>query len=131
MPLRIKIPARDKLMINGAIVENGAVSTTLIFHNRCDILRRKEIMQESEADTPARLVYYTLQCAYMFEDARGRFLELCGNFIDEYLQAAPSAVAITSEIQGLIKEGRLYNALKKANNLIAHEAERLGLADLR
>ncbi len=127
MPLRIKLPANDKLIINGAVLENGGDSTILVVHNRADILRRKEIMQEEDAKTPARMVYYSLQCAYMFEEMRGDYLQSCLRYLDSYLQAAASATSIVVEIKEMIAAGQLYRALKKSHELIKHESVRLGI----
>ncbi len=126
MPLRIKLPANDKLIINGAVLENGGDATILVVHNRADILRRKEIMQEEDAKTPARLVYYSLQCAYMFEDMRADYLNICGKYLESYLQAAKSAEALITEIKDMIAVGQLYRALKRSHELIKHESVRLG-----
>ncbi len=126
MPLRIKLPANDKLIINGAVLENGGDATILVVHNRADILRRKEIMQEEDAKTPARLVYYSLQCAYMFEDMRADYMNLCNKYLDSYLQAASSAAPLIEEIRGMLAMGQLYRALKRSHELIKHESVRLG-----
>ena len=49
MPLRLKLPHGDRIIVNGAVLENGSEATMLVFHNHADILRRKEIMQEADA----------------------------------------------------------------------------------
>ena len=56
MPLRIKLPAKEKIIINGAVIENAGEATTIILHNRVDILRRTEVWTEQDALTPARRV---------------------------------------------------------------------------
>ena len=126
MPLRIKLPANDKLIINGAVLENGGDSTILVVHNRADILRRKEIMQEEDAISPARMVYYSLQCAYMFEDMRAEYLKSCLRYLDSYIEAAASAAPLISEIKEMIAAGQFYRALKRSHELIKHESIRLG-----
>ena len=125
MPLRIKMPAYDRLMINGAVVENSGVATTLVFHNQCDILRQKEIMQEDEATTPARRVYYTLQCAYMFEDDRDKYTDYCEQFLTDYATAAPSSSELIEQIRTLLRKHKFYHALQHVTRLMEHESERL------
>lgn len=128
MPLRIKLPSHDRIIINGAVLENAGDSTTLVVHNRVDILRRKEVMAEEEATTPARRVYYALQCAYMFDEDRSRYITLALEFLSQYRDAAPSSADIVAKIADEIGEGRLYGSLKATNDLIEHEAERLKVA---
>ncbi len=125
MPLSIKLPAHDKIIINGAVVENTGDPTTIVLHNRADILRRKEVMGEEQATTPAKRVYYTIQCAYLFELERDKYLELCENFLKEYLEAAPSAQSIVTKIRKNIVEERYYSALRAVQKLITHETERM------
>ena len=128
MPLRIKLPSHDRIIINGAVLENAGDATTLIVHNRVDILRRKEVMAEGEATTPARRIYYSLQCAYMFDEERSRYITHALEFMKQYRDAAPSSANIIAEIAEEIEEGRLYGALKATNGLIDHENERLSVA---
>ncbi len=125
MPLRIKLPSKEKIIINGAVIENAGEATTIVFHNRVDILRRKEVMAEQDANTPARRVYYALQCAYLFDNERDTYLDLYRLFAKEYQEAAPSSGEIFSTIQGLISVEKYYDALRKTQDLIDHETERL------
>ena len=52
MPLRIKLPSKERIIINGAVLENAGEATTIILHNHADILRRKEVMSEADAKVP-------------------------------------------------------------------------------
>ncbi|MCR9220795.1 MAG: flagellar biosynthesis repressor FlbT [Alphaproteobacteria bacterium] len=125
MPLRIKLPAKERIIVNGAVIENAGDATTIVLHNRADVLRRKEVMSEAEASSPARRVYYALQCAYMFDEERPRYAQHARQFLHQYLEAAPSAGELAEKIEGLIAEGKLYNALRATQSLIEHEDERL------
>ncbi|MEQ8442058.1 MAG: flagellar biosynthesis repressor FlbT [Alphaproteobacteria bacterium] len=124
MPLRIKLPSKERIIINGAVLENAGEATTIIVHNRADILRRKEVMSEADAQSPARRVYYALQCAYMFEDERPRYKQVAMEFLSQYEAAAPSAGELTATIREETENDRLYNALRSAHRLIEHEVER-------
>ena len=126
MPLRIKLPAKERIIVNGAVIENAGDATTIVLHNRADVLRRKEVMSESEATTPARRVYYALQCAYMFDEERPRYAEHARQFLHQYLDAAPSAASVAEKIEKLIDADKLYNALRATQDLMDHESERLG-----
>lgn len=125
MPLRIKLPSKEKLIINGAVIENSGEATTIILHNRVDILRRKEVMSEEEANSPARRVYYSLQCAYLFDNDRPRYLDLYRQFSSDYREAAPSADVILAEVDALVDAEKFYDALRKTQELMDHEADRL------
>ena len=125
MPLRIKLPAKEKIIINGAVLEHAGEATTIVLHNRVDILRRKEVMAEKDAITPARRVYYTLQCAYLFEEERAGYLKLFDQFATDYAEAAPSAASILEAVRACVAAEHFYEALRETQKLIAHENERL------
>ncbi|MBO6861804.1 MAG: flagellar biosynthesis repressor FlbT [Alphaproteobacteria bacterium] len=124
MPLRIKLPSKERIIINGAVLENAGEATTIVLHNRADILRRKEVMSEQDAQSPARRVYYALQCAYMFEDERPKYRQMAVEFLQQYESAAPSAGDVVKKIRSEIEKGSLYNALRATHPLIEHETER-------
>ena len=66
MPLKLDFKAGEKLVINGAVVENVGGNAKLLVHNESAIIREKEILTQAETNTPAARVYFALQCAYMF-----------------------------------------------------------------
>ena len=55
MPLKLTLKPEEKVVINGAVLANGPSKTTLSIENSAIILRQKDIMQESDATTPAQL----------------------------------------------------------------------------
>ena len=121
MPLKIELKSGDKIFINGAVIENGGQNASLVLFNEATIMREKEVLNESSAITPASRVYYTLQCAYLFKDARDKYLRSYDKFLDDYLTACPSAIEIGDEIRRNVSEGRIYKGLKEAQKLITHE----------
>ena len=125
MPLQIKLSAGDKIIINGAVLQNGGPPLTLLIHNRADILRRKEVMSEDQANTPAKRAYYCLQCAYLFEDQREEFLAKFSQFMQDYMRAAPSVIGLSEEVFEKLEEDRYYDALRSMRRVIEHENVRL------
>lgn len=123
MPLLIDFKSGDKLIINGAVIENGGASTKLLVHNQSAILREKEILSEADTQTPAARVYFALQCAYIFPAKRQDYLRLFENFLTDYLNACPSAKDIGAEIRKHVQAGNLYKGLRSAQKLLAHERE--------
>lgn len=122
MPLKIDFKAGDKMVINGAVVENVGPNTKLLIHNESAILREKEVLSVADTTTPASRVYFALQCAYIFPQKKDEYIEVFHKFLKEYVQACPSAKAIAEEIEKEAAESRIYRALKKTHKLIAHEA---------
>ena len=75
-----------------------------------------------DSDTPARKIYLALQLMYLSQDIGGHHETYFG-LVQEFLGAAPSALAIVAEINNRILNGELYKALKAAKRLIAYEQE--------
>lgn len=125
MPLTLKLKNGQKVIVNGAVIENSGPPATIVVHNNANILRDKDVMTEQEAKSPASLVYYALQCAYLFEDNRPEFLTQFEQLLRDYVGAAPSATPIALEILTMASDGDLYGALRTARKLREHEEERL------
>ena len=97
MPLKLDFKAGEKLVINGAVVENVGGNAKLLVHNESAIIREKEILTQAETNTPAARVYFALQCAYMFEDERVRYRQMALELLNQYENAAPSGAPMTTE----------------------------------
>jgi flagellar protein FlbT len=123
VPLLIDLKNGDKIIINGAVLENSGNNTKLLVHNKVPILREKEVLSEDDARTPASRVYFALQCAYIFPSERADYLKAFRGFVDDYAAAAPTAEAITNQIKAFVEKEELYRALKAAQKLIKHESD--------
>ncbi len=123
MPLKLDFKAGDKMIINGAVVENIGNNASLLIHNEAAILREKEILSEAETATPAARVYFALQCAYMFPEKKEHYISIFRQFLNDYVTAAPSAKELGDKIAGHVDNKKYYNALKLTQKLIGHEIQ--------
>ncbi|MBT3359240.1 MAG: flagellum biosynthesis protein FlbT [Rhodospirillales bacterium] len=123
MPLKIEIKTGDKIIINGAVMENDGPTAKFLVHNRCAILREKEVMAEEESNTPASRIYFALQCAYIFPHKKNEYLELFGKYVQDYLTASPSSGPILDKILEEVTHDRLYQGLRAAQKLLEHEGQ--------
>ncbi len=123
MPLSIPLPAGAKVIINGAVIQNsGSANITLTVHNKANILRDKDVLTHAEANSPAKEVYYAVQNAYLFEGNRGEWENIAYSLLDRHQAGVPDAAEVVEHIRGLMREDKLYNALRASRRLIAHEA---------
>ncbi len=123
MPLKLDFKSGDKLIINGAVVENIGSNAKILIHNESAILREKEILSVADTPTPASRVYFALQCAYMFPHKKDEQIGLFTEFLKEFVTACPSTKPIADEIEKLVAEDKIYKALKQTQKLIAHQAK--------
>ena len=123
MPLAINLRPNERLIVNGVVIQNSAAGAKLLIHNNAAVLREKDIISEQNANTPARRIYFAIQCRYLFPGKDETYLPLVHQFIEEFAAAAPSTSALVDEIRRHVDEGQFYQALKSAKQLIAREQE--------
>ncbi len=123
MPLTINLRPKERLIVNGVVIENSGQSAKLLVHNTAALLREKDILTEEQANSPARRIYFAIQCEYLFPGKEAVLLPIIYKFITEFAAAAPSSTALVRQITELIEKRDWYHALKTAKQLIAREQE--------
>ncbi len=123
MPLTINLKPGEKLIVNGVVVQNSHHAAKLLIHNEAALLRQKDIIAEPEANTPARRIYFAIQCQYLFPNKSDVYLPLIHQFSKEFSEAAPSTLPLVQKITEEVNAGQLYQALKSARQLISREQE--------
>ncbi len=116
------------MVVNGAPIRFRTKSRIeLTAHAR--FLFGKQIMPPAEADTPARKIYFALQCAYIgTEEERPRGLESARELSQNFKAATTSALAreILDRALAAAEANQCYAALKLARRIIRHEDAVLG-----
>src|ERR1700733_274488 len=123
MPLTINLQPRERLIVNGVVIENSGQAAKFIVHNNAALLREKDILTEAQATTPARRIYFAIQCEYLFPGKETLFLPIIYEFLRQFSEAAPSTAALVGEIHDFVDGRELYRALKSARQLIQREQE--------
>lgn len=124
MALIIDLKPGEKILIGTAVITNDQQRTRLHIAGEAPILREKDVLQEDEADTPCKKVYFLVQCMYLARNPREyhpKYFEM----LKIIQQAAPSTSIFFMRINEQIIQGHYYKALREAKDLIAHETELL------
>lgn len=127
MALIIDLKPGEKILVGSAVLTNDTQRTRLHISGDTPILREKDIMQESEATSPCKKVYFMLQCMYLARNPREyhpKYFEL----LKMIQEAAPSTSIFFLKINGQIIQGHYYKALREARDLITHEEELIASA---
>ena len=111
------------MIIDGAVVTNGANRSELYIENSVPILRQKDILGEKEANSPARRIYLAIQLMYIDEANLEIHHKTYWKLVQDLIQAAPSATPLIDRISDRILKGQYYQALKATKNLIEYEEE--------
>ena len=128
MALVISLKPNEKLIISGAVIQNGDLQTRFRVENTVSVLREKDILKENEADTPAKRLYFLIQLVYIDEPDRAGYERHFWAGIREFIQAAPSAGRLIHDICDSFLDKQYYRSLKAAKKLIQYESRLLSRA---
>ncbi|MDE2227930.1 MAG: flagellar biosynthesis repressor FlbT [Alphaproteobacteria bacterium] len=123
MPLTINLKPREKLILNGVVIENSGPMAKILIHTNAALLREKDVLPEEKATTPARRIYFAIQCQYLFAGKADLFFATIDQQLKAYAEAQPESRGMLAEIRRLLAEDQFYRALKTAKLLIQNEEE--------
>ena len=123
MTLKISLKPGEKIIISSAVVTNGKMKSDLSIENKVPILREKDIMKESDADTPCRKIYFVIQLMYIDEENVVEYHKTYWELAKDVLAAAPSTLGLIDPISRHILNGEYYKALKLTRKLTDYEEE--------
>lgn len=130
MALIIDLKPEEKILIGSAVITNDKQRTRLHISGETPILREKDVMQEEEASTPCRKVYFLIQCMYLARNPREyhpKYFEL----LKMIQNAVPSTSVYFARINAQIVQGHYYKALRDARELVTHEDELLEASGIK
>jgi flagellar protein FlbT len=123
--LVIRLRPREKVLVNGVMLENGDRRARLRVHtNDANILRFRDAMHPSDANTPAKRLYYIAQLVVAGDAAQEEVqkellpgLEALRQAFGEKLcrDALDAAIAAT-------REGKFYNVMRQLSRVLPQEA---------
>ena len=127
MALKLTLKPRERFVINGAVVVNGERRSHLLIQNNVSILREKDVMQEGDASTPVRRIYFAIQMLYLDDSNSAAYLQLFERRLDEFLGAIKDreARAQCANILADVQKGSYYRALSTCKKLFPFEEARL------
>src|SRR6476660_10005302 len=124
MALKVELRPNERILIGESVITNCNQRSWLLIEGASPILREKDILTSSRADTPAKRIYLAVQLMYTSRDPRAHH-EVYFALVRDIVQAAPSTFPYVETINNRILTGDLYKALKEARNLIEYERELL------
>ncbi len=124
MALVIDLKPGEKILIGNAVITNDTQRTRLHIAGKAPIIREKDVMQEEDADTPCKRIYFLVQCMYLSNNPE-EYHEKYFNMVGEIQKASPTSSIFFMQINDQIINGTYYKALKLSKQLIEHERELL------
>ena len=128
MPLKLSLKPGEKFVLNGAVVQNGDRRGVLVLQNKASVLREKDIMQEEDANTPARRVYFPVMMMYLDENNADRYYDEFVLRLTEFMSVIsnPAVLAECVNISRHCMGREFYKALMLCRKIMDYEDERLG-----
>lgn len=125
MPLKVNIKPGEKFVVNGAVMVAGNKGASLVLQNEATILLGKDIMQEEDANTPAKRIYFAILLMYLDEPGRKTYYATFMNLIEDFMDATTFAEVRKTLLHIVqdVNSGRYYRALKTCKALINYESE--------
>lgn len=127
--LKITLKPGEKIYINGAVVKVDR-KVALEFLNDVHFLLENHVLQPEDATTPLRQLYFIVQVMLMTPDgageARGMFRRSLTLLLDSF--ADEQVLSSLKDIDRLVGEGQVYEALKAIRTLYRAEDAILGAA---
>ena len=130
MSLKVELKPHERLIVGNCVITNSDQRTRLFIDGKAPVLREKDILSASTADSPAKRVYFAVQLMYLEDNVERPTREYFA-LVTDLVRAAPSTTPIVDEINNEILTGQLYKALRAAKKLIQHEQDILANAAAR
>ena len=125
MPLKLNVKPGEKFVVNGAVMIAGSKGASLILQNEATILLGKDIMQEEEANTPAKRIYFAILLMYLDETGAAEYRNSFMQFVEDFMEAT-TFNEVRKTLLHIVQDvnaQRFYRALKTCKALINYEKE--------
>jgi flagellar protein FlbT len=123
MALKVELKPNEKIIIGSCVITNTDQRAKLLIEgDRIPILREKDIVTSTSADTPAKLLYLAVQLMYISDNPQDHH-PVYFDLMRDLLGAMPGSAPYIQEINNHILSGDYYKALKESKKLIAYEEQ--------
>ncbi|MDX2109233.1 MAG: flagellar biosynthesis repressor FlbT [Verrucomicrobiota bacterium] len=123
MGLKIYLKPKEKIIIAGALINNGNQPAEIYLENEVPVLRQKDLLSEKLADTPCKRIYFVIQLMYFDTANLTAHHQTYWELVRQLVAAAPSTLVMVDSISEEILNNRYYKALKLSKKLIEYEHE--------
>lgn len=122
--LVLKLGPKERVLVNGAVIENGDRRTRLsIVTPNANILRLRDAIHPEQANTPVRRVCYIAQLVLSGDtemaDAKPQLLRGMEQLSQVFTDA--DSRALLNRATDALVDGQIYQALKSLRGLLARE----------
>ncbi len=123
MALKLRLKPNERVVINGCVVQNDNRRYTLTIGNFAQIIRGSDLLQEEEADTPARRAYFAIQTMLLDPGSVERYGEVVSGMMARLyaVLARPEHKDGVMRAAEQVNRGDYYKALACLRPVMAYE----------
>ncbi|MEQ8557462.1 MAG: flagellar biosynthesis repressor FlbT [Henriciella sp.] len=130
--LVLKLAPGERVVINGATLENGDKASSLrVTDGDARVLRCRDALRPDEVNTPVKQVYYAIQLLITGDLEEENVLEAlgkeCDALEDVFATIDPRMIPV---LRNMIDRGNYYSALCHLKHIVSLEAELLRHGEL-
>ena len=127
MALKLTLKPGEKFVVNGAVIVNGDRRGHLLLQNDVSVLREKDVMQQADANTPVKRIYFAIQLLYLDESTRQQYYADFADRLQEFMGVIrdPDILEKCASILEDVNGARYYSAMLTAKKMFPFERERL------
>jgi flagellar biosynthesis repressor protein FlbT len=123
MPLQVKLKAHERVVINGAMIENASDrGVLLMLTNQASVLLEKDMMRPEQTDSPLRQLYFQIQAMHLDSSKRDvllpRVLALGAAQLPGLAAVDAALGAVLRETLAFAEDGRYPQALFSLQRVI-------------
>jgi flagellar protein FlbT len=122
MALKVELKPHERIIVGTVVIRADDQRIRIFIEGDAPILREKDILTPETANSPAKRIYLAVQLMYLAQDI-SKHHDIYFELVNQFVEAAPSALPIVADINNRILSGNLYKALKSAKRLVSYEAE--------
>ncbi len=121
MALHLTLKPHEHVIVGGAAIRNGDSRAELLIENEVPVLRESDILSPGAVRSPCERVYLALQLVYVDGERGSQHLASLEQLAAEVRIAAPSLAPDLQAMDELVKKGKIYQAIKRAQVLLQRE----------
>jgi flagellar biosynthesis repressor protein FlbT len=125
MGLKIALKPHEKVIINGAVIQNGKSRCEFVVETTGPVLREKDILRSEEATTYCSKIYLAIQMMYIDGKNLAEYHNAYWTLVGDLVETVPSTRVHVARISQHLLKNDYYHALKAAKKLLSYEEELL------
>lgn len=126
MALRLTLKPNEKCVINGCVIRNADRRQTLTIENYADVVRENDLLDEAEAASPVREVYYFIQSALLRPEIRDEIVPEIQKRLGKLVPVFHDEISgYIFETANHVSAANYYKAMRALRPVMDYESELL------